>query len=144
MEYNESNAIGSEEWSAKLGLNTDIGASGNLRVQGFYASGQTQYGANPLSTPGAAEWSVLASYEHTMNEKLNLFGGGQYMMDIYNAANVQTNGNAWYVHGGFAWTPVTNFRVRGDIFYSEIDAAAAAVAANEENWGAVIELRRSF
>jgi hypothetical protein len=133
---------GTDEWGVKLGANADIGSAGNLIVQGFYASGFTAYGA--VDNGLTAEWSVLASYQHTLSSTLNVHIGGQYFADLYTAANVQTGADAYRIIGGFAWTPVTNFRVRTDVEYSNIDAAAGTAASELDDWRWVIELQRSF
>lgn len=139
LAYNQANVVNVDEWSAKLGLNTDIGSAGNLRVQGFYASGNTQFGVN--INGNTAEWSVLASYSHDFTETVTGFVGGQYGANFYDATNTQTNADGWYIHAGVNWTPVTNFNVQADFGYQDLDAA---IDDNNPGWFGAIELQRSF
>lgn len=144
------------EWGAKLGLNMDVGAAGNLRVQGYYASGANSYAANmkaftALPTAAAAatftpEWAVLASYQHQFTPEFAANIKGEWMSNLYNSSNVQTGADAYIVAGGIVWTPIDNFRVRSDVEYRNISntAAAGIIAQDHEDWRGVIELQRSF
>ncbi|MCP4315178.1 MAG: porin [Hyphomicrobiales bacterium] len=125
-----------ENFGVKLGLNADIGAAGNLIVQGFYADGPTRYGANNASatavaaTPYTPEWSVLASYQHQFAPNFKGSIGGQYSSDYY-VTTVATNAplgsassgtDSWAVEGVLVWYPVDNFEVRGEIRYTDFRA----------------------
>ena len=145
---------GSSEVGVKLGLNTDIGAAGNLRVQGFYATGSTAYGAN-LSFLGIGwtpEWSVLASYSHSISPEFDVYVNGQYFSDFYFVGTgTSTNLDAWRVAGGGSWSPVDNFAVTAEVQYVDVDdlntgfaAADDPVNAVTENWNFVFEMKRTF
>ncbi len=139
---------GSSEWGAKLGLNADIGSAGNLIVQGFYASGNTAYGAN-LSFVGQTwtpEWSVLASYGHDLTATVTAYINGQYFSDFYTPTNGSSGIDAWSASGGFKWTPVTNFHVTAEAIYTDVDVSAAVggVTVEDSFWEFVVQLQRDF
>ena len=145
---------GSSEVGVKLGLNADIGAAGNLRVQGFYATGSTAYGAN-LSFLGQAwtpEWSVLASYSHSISPEFDVYVNGQYFSDFYWAGTgISTSQNAWRAAGGGSWSPVDNFAVTAEVQYVDIDDLNTGIPvvdnpvnAVTENWNFVFEMKRTF
>ena len=149
--YDESNALGSEEFGLKLGLNSDVGANGSLIVQGFYATGATIYGANisgaiaGTSTTFTPEWSILAGYRQDVSDNVQLWVNGQYFSDLYNGANGgNTGANAWSIGVGAGWEPVNNFVVRGDVDYRDVDASSGMDSDDLEEWRFVLELRRDF
>ena len=138
-----------DEWGVKLGLNADIGAAGNLIVQGFYASGSTAYGANygfwgNTLTP---EWSILASYQHTINPEFKAYIHGQYFADFYDPNAIGYGGmDAWEVGGGIRWDPVTNFSVTAEARYTDVTSAPALIANSgfDNNWGFLLQFQRDF
>ncbi len=145
---------GGSEWGAKLGLNADIGANGNLIVQGFYASGTTQYGAN-IGFAGqdwTPEWSVLASFGWDFTSTLTGYINGQYFSDVYGPTNASTGIDAWSVSGGFQWSPVTDFSVTVEGIYTSVDGAGPVFAGagytgdplEEDLWEFVVQLQRNF
>ncbi len=143
---------GSGEWGAKLGLNADIGSAGNLIVQGFYASGNTAYGAN-LSFVGQTwtpEWSVLASYGHDLSSTITAYINGQYFSDFYSPTNGSSGIDAWSASGGVKWSPVTNFSVTAEAIYTDVDvpgsftAGVGGEAVEDSFWEFVVQLQRDF
>jgi len=149
--YDESNAVGSEEFGLKLGLNSDIGANGSLIVQGYYATGATIYGANVskavggTSTTFTPEWSILAGYRQDLNDDVRLWVNGQYFSDLYSGASGgNTGANAWSIGAGMDWSPVNNFTVTADVDYLDIDASSGIDSDDLEEWRFVVELRRDF
>ena len=141
--------LGTDEWGVKVGLNSDIGAAGNLIVQGFYASGATSYGAN-FSVWGASltpEWSVLASYQHTLSPQWKAYAHAQYFADFYDPRAVGYGGSdAWEIAGGVRWDPVTNFSITAEAVYSDFDIAMppAAGVGFTDNWGFLLQFQRDF
>ncbi|MCR9139066.1 MAG: porin [Alphaproteobacteria bacterium] len=148
--YDEANAVGTSEWAAKLALNADIGANGNLRVQGFYASGATRFGANTsngFATPGTSitytpEWSILGSYQHQFTPEVAVYVAGQWFSDFYSSATgAQTGLDGWRASGGISWDPVDNLNFGVAINYFDLDAP---VNAGNGDWRVIAEMVRSF
>ncbi|MCR9139069.1 MAG: porin [Alphaproteobacteria bacterium] len=147
--YDEQGSAGAgfgSEWAAKLGLNADIGANGNLRLQGFYASGATRFGANNTPITGGAtytaEWSVLGSYQHQFTPEVALYVAGQWFSDFYTSAgNVQTGADGWRASGGISWDPVDNLNFGVAINYFDLDAP---VNTGNGDWRVIAEMVRSF
>ena len=142
----------SEEFGVKLGLNTDIGSAGNFLVQGFYASGDTNYSASLgyVDSTWTPEWSILAAYGHDITETINAYVNGQYFADFYNpVTNVSSGIDAWSVSGGFKWSPVTNFSVTAEGRYYSVDsgdyfAAVTGDPLQQDWWQAVLQVQRDF
>jgi hypothetical protein len=108
------------EFAASLGVHVNIPnmAGSSLRIIGFYASGINDFGVGPYFFPAStSEFSVLASYQHQVNEKLAVIIGGQYFNNIYNAMGA----DGWQVEGSVVWTPVTNFEVRAEVSHARVD-----------------------
>ena len=150
LAYDEANDVGSEEFGLKLGLNADIGANGNLIVQGYYASGATVYGATIEKEVGGSdslftpEWSILAGYNQDVTSEVQVYVNGQYFSDLYSAANSNTGANAWSIGAGVGWEPVNNFKVTAEADYLDIDASSGIDSDDLEEWRFVVELRRDF
>ncbi|MDA4844754.1 porin [Hoeflea poritis] len=143
---------GSSEVGVKLGLNADIGAAGNLIVQGFYATGNTAYGAT-LGYAGQTwtpEWSVLAAYGHKFTPEVTGYVNGQYFADLYTPTNASGSVDAWAVSGGFKWTPVDQFSLTADAQYTKVDVGSSGIATVggdpliDDEWTFVMQLARSF
>ncbi|MEX3008111.1 porin [Hoeflea sp. TYP-13] len=147
-----------ENFGVKLGLNTDIGAAGNLIVQGFYADGPTRWGANAgpvgAATTHTPEWSVLASYQHQFAPNFKGSIGGQYSYDYYNAAlagtapiaSASSGVDSWAIEGVLVWYPVDNLEVRGEIRYTDFSSgtlAGAAYGGGDATTG-LFRLQRNF
>ncbi|MCP4318638.1 MAG: porin [Hyphomicrobiales bacterium] len=142
-------APASSEWGVKLGLNADIGAAGNLIVQGFYASGPTAYGANYglWGNSFTPEWSVLASYQQTLTPEFKAYIHGQYFSDFY-TPNIPFNLgiDAWEIGGGVRWDPVTNFSVTAEANYTDLSGEPAIMNAigPTDNWNFLLQFQRDF
>ena len=144
--------VGSGEWGAKLGLNADIGSAGNLIVQGFYASGNTAYGANLgfVGQTWTPEWSILASYGHDLSSTITAYINGQYFSDFYSPTNGSSGIDAWSASGGVKWSPVTNFSVTAEGRYTDVDvpgsftAGVGGDAIEDSFWEFVVQLQRDF
>ena len=139
---------GDSEFGLKLGMNSDIGP-GNLIVQGFYASGTTGYGANLgyLGQDWTPEWSILASYSQAVSDTVTAYINGQYFNNFYTPDDSNADGNAWFVSGGFDWTPVNNLTLTANGKYTRVDdddAFEALGSARKEQWEFVVQLARSF
>lgn len=125
-----------DEWSASLGaqINVPNSPGSSLRIIGFYHSGATQWSGGPGVTfspgvPGVAiglgyEWSILASYNHAFSSTLSASIAFQYFNDAYapGFASLSTNHDAWGAELSVVWFPVTNFEVRGELHYDDVDA----------------------
>ncbi len=146
---------GGSEWGAKLGLNADIGANGNLIVQGFYASGNTQYGATLgyVGQTWTPEWSVLAAFGWDFTPTLTGYINGQWFNDFYTATNSSSGIDAWSVSGGFQWSPVTDFSVTVEGRYISVDSATFSSVPGgvvytgtpeTDLWDFVVQLQRNF
>ncbi len=149
-----------ENFGVKLGLNTDIGAAGNLIVQGFYADGPTRYGANNApanntfingaGTTFTPEWSILASYQQTFSPKFKASVGGQYSADYYSTAvfgqtplaSANSGVDSWAVEGVMVWMPVTNFEVRGEVRYTSFSGGGIGSSSNSTT--GLFRLQRNF
>lgn len=142
---------GSGEWGAKVGVNADIGSSGNLIVQGFYASGPTAYGAN-YSLWGSEftpRYSVLGSYQHALTSTVSAHATGQYFADFYAPFGADdTSLNAYAVSGGLSWSPVENFSVKSEVSYTKVedkdDVLDIEGGGLLDNWAFMMQLQRKF
>ena len=137
-----------EDFGVKLGLNmpfADVG--GQLRVQGYYASGTTSYGANAggnigdRGAQGTPQWSVLGGYSHDLTEDITAYINGQYFANFYDGDST-TGVDAWAVSGGLRWVPVSNFSVTVNAEYSDLVNAPAG--DDTDNWRFVTQFARSF
>ena len=117
-----------DEWSASLGVQINVPNSpgSSLRIIGFYHSGNTQWSGGPgVNFVGLGyEWSILASYNHAFSSTLSASVAFQYFNDAYapGLASFSTNHDAWGAELSIVWFPVTNFEVRAEIHYDDVDA----------------------
>ena len=139
---------GTEEFGLKLGLNADIGSAGNFIAQGFYASDFTSYGANLgfVGNTWTPEWSLLLAYGHDVSSTITAYINGQYFSDLYSDQTNESSGmDAWAVSGGLQWTPVTNFHVRVNAQYTDVDTDNTLPEGQNDNWwNFVVQLQRNF
>lgn len=164
--YDQDNGVDDDVWNAlggaaagagtgevgvKLGLNADIGAAGNLIVQGFYATGNTAYGATVgyAGQTWTPEWSVLAAYGHQFTPEVNGYVNGQYFTGFYTPLNTGSGVDAWAVSGGFQWTPVDQFSVTADAQYTQVSSGTYFNGVGgdqliDDEWTFVMQLARSF
>ena len=118
--YDNMNAFsGTDGVGVGAGVALDLGP-GNLRVLGYYADGNTIYQAS--NGPSTPEWSAIVSYG--MDLGANLYGsiGGQWYSDFYTAANTGSGQDGYALEASLVWTPVTNFEIRAEVFYIDVDA----------------------
>lgn len=119
---------GPDGWAAQLGAQFNIPnmPGSSLRVLGFYNDSDNQYGSgSPLGTD--AEWSVLGSYNQQFSETLGASVAAQYFSDIYFAnSDVSTGLDAWAAELSVVWFPVSQFEVRGELGYTEVDTLDGA------------------
>ena len=121
--YDESyNALGDDGWGVGAGVQINVPNSpgSSFRLLGYYADSDNRMtSGSPLTTP---EWSVLASYNHQFSPTLGVSVAGQYMSDLYFAGTDISSGlDAWGAELSIVWTPVTNFEVRTELHYDEVD-----------------------
>jgi hypothetical protein len=76
----------------------------------------------------SGEWSIYAGYQHAFSPQLRAFVGAQYYSDLFNvnAGNINvgpfnTGIDAYHIEAGVIWTPVTNFEIRSDVYYTKAD-----------------------
>ncbi|MCV0397658.1 MAG: porin [Rhizobiaceae bacterium] len=121
--YDESrNALGDDGFAVQAGAHINAGPPGSsLRLIGYYNDSDNAYG--PSSALGVdPEWSVLASYQYAFSPTLAVSVGGQYFSDLYFAGtDISTGLDAWGAELSVVWTPVTNFEVRTELHYDEVD-----------------------
>ena len=119
-----------DEWSASVGMQYNIPNmnGSNLRLIGYYASGDNSYGVAHLGGGfGAAEWSILASYNHVFTSTFSASLAFQYNNDHYFAAtNINTGVDTWATELSMVWTPVQNFEVRSELAYQDVDVAGVS------------------
>jgi hypothetical protein len=123
-------------WGAQVGMQWNIpnAPGSSLRLLGFYSDSDTRFGViAPISAltggNGAAEWSALASYLHQFNEKFAASVGAQYFSDFYAGGSDETLGLSGYeLEVALAWTPVTNFEIRTEVYYDKIEELDGTVS----------------
>ena len=118
------------QFAASLGMQYNIPNmnGSNLRLIGFYNSGDNAYGIArfPGALIGSAEWSVLASYNHVFSNTFSASVGFQYNADHYGAfTDVNTGVDSWATELSMVWTPVRNFEVRSELAYQNVDIPGA-------------------
>ncbi|MEX0345825.1 MAG: porin [Rhizobiaceae bacterium] len=122
-----------DSWSAGLGMQLNVPNSpgSSLRVLAFYHDGPNQWSGGPGVSawpavfPLGYEWSILASYNHAFSSTLSASIAFQYFNDAYNpfvAGFPTTNHDAWGAELSVVWFPVTNFEVRAELHYDDVDA----------------------
>ena len=131
--YDANNPLGDGDSGTGVGagLALDLGP-GNFRLLGYYADGNTDYQAS--NGPSTPEWSALASYGMDLGS--NLYGsiGGQWYSNFYCAdigpasctgsnkgVNQGSGADGWAAEAALVWTPVTNFEIRAELFYIDVD-----------------------
>jgi hypothetical protein len=122
-----SNVTGDTEFTVKAGLhlNNPSAPGSAFRLIGFYASDPNVYNTAGLQGFFSAEWSIYAGYQHAFSPQLRAFVGAQYYSDLFNATpligNYSTGVDAYHIEAGVIWTPVTNFEIRSDVYYTKAD-----------------------
>ncbi|MEX0345826.1 MAG: porin [Rhizobiaceae bacterium] len=127
------NMSGLDGWAASIGTQINIpnSAGSSLRVIGFYSDNRNAY------TVGS-EYSVLVSYNHAFSSTLSASIAGQWFGNIHGAnvapsvavpggaVGIPGTGDGWGAELSIVWFPVTNFEVRTEIHYDDVDTAAGA------------------
>jgi hypothetical protein len=119
--YDES----ADGFAAQLGaqINVPNMPGSSLRLIGYYADGALAYGAgSPLGIN--SEWSILASYNQQFSETLGASVAVQYFSDIYTAGSP----DAWAAELSVVWFPVSQFEVRAELGYTEVDTLDGSVS----------------
>jgi len=124
--YDESyNVLGDDGFAAQLGahINMPNMPGSSLRLIAFYSDSDNAYGVKG-PTLDAAEWSILASYQQRFSEQFVGSVGVQYFSDLYaDGTDIGTGIDAWTAELSLAWTPVTNFEIRTELAYQDMDGA---------------------
>ena len=149
--------VGYDEWNPNsLTSGTGVGAGvaldlgpGNLRVLGYYADGNTAYQAS--NGPSSPEWSAIASYG--MDLGANWYGsiGAQYYNNFYCtiftggcAANDGSGQDGWAAEASLVWTPITNFEIRAELYYFDMDDGVAFDDDIYDTTSGFLRFTRSF
>ncbi|MCO5159835.1 MAG: porin [Mesorhizobium sp.] len=121
--------------SAGLQVNVPNMEGSSFRMVGYYADGDHSYG--PLHGPAAtyfggngnSEWSVLASYGHQFTDTISASVGYQYFSDFYYGGTDVTSGlDGHSAEVSVVWVPVTDFEVRTEVQYDEIESLEGTVS----------------
>ena len=121
FEYTGAN---DDAFSIKAGLHLNVAnAPGSaFRLVGFYNSDRNRYDQSAGAFGFGSEWSVFAGYQHAFSPQLKAFIGGQYFSDVFTLSAIAGNSvDAFNVETGVIWTPVTNFEVRAEAYYTKAD-----------------------
>ncbi|BCH20914.1 porin [Mesorhizobium sp. L-8-10] len=122
-------------FGAQLATQINIPNTQNaIRLMGWYANNDTVYGtqspyAGVSGGNGAAEWSVLAAYNHTFTEKFSASTGFQYFNNFYEAySDVKTGLDGYSADLSFVYEPVQNFEIRNEWNYDKVDGLDGSVS----------------
>jgi len=138
--YDDSyNAIGDSGFGAQLGAQFNIPnmPGSSLRLIGFYSDSDNRFGGGspyagffaPGTANGQSEWSILASYNQQFSETLGASVAFQYFSDLYvPLTDVSTGLDAWAAELSVVWFPVSQFEVRAEVGYTEIDTFDGSVS----------------
>jgi hypothetical protein len=135
--YDESyNAAGDGGFGVQVGMQYNIPnmSGSSLRLLAFYSDSDNIYGTGApfmaiTGGNGAAEWSVLGSYYHQFTPTFGASVGAQYFSDFYaGLSDVGTGLDGYEAEVAVVWTPVTNFEVRGEVYYDKIETLDGTVS----------------
>ncbi|BCH25926.1 porin [Mesorhizobium sp. L-8-10] len=123
-------------WGAQVGMQWNIpnAPGSSLRLLGFYANSDTRFGVvSPILAitggNGGAEWSILGSYYHQFTDKFGASVGAQYFNNFYAGGSDETLDLSGYeAEIALAWTPVTNFEIRTEVYYDKIEDLDGSVS----------------
>ncbi|WP_024586255.1 porin [Aliihoeflea sp. 2WW] len=106
-------------WAAQAGLQLNVpnAPGSSFRLIGYYADNANAYSVG-------SEWSVLASYRQQFSQTIAASVGAQYFSNIHDfgpALGTETDLDGWQAEAALIWTPVTNFEVRAEYVYTDID-----------------------
>ncbi len=116
-----------EEGAVKLRIGADVTEGGRLEAAAAYATGANY-------SWSAAEWTVALGYSQKVTDTVKIVANGQYWSDTNLA--VAGTPDKWTVGAMVDWTPVTNFLVRAQVYYTD-DAGVDSTAGK-------IRFERSF
>ncbi len=128
--YDES----ADGFGAQLGtqINMPNMPGSSLRLIGFYADGVNAYNAGAPSDGvigGAADWSILASYNQQFSETLGASVAVQYFNNLYDTATgLKSGASAWAAELSVVWFPVKDFEVRTEVRYDDVGSYGVAPA----------------
>lgn len=110
-----------EEGAVKLRIGADVTEGGRLEAAAAYATG-VNYSWDD------AEWTVALGYSQKVTDTVKIVANGQYWSDT----NLDTAGtpDKWTVGAMVDWTPVTNFLVRAQVYYTDnagVDSTAGKI-----------------
>jgi len=118
------NETGDSSWAAQVGmqLNVPNAPGSSFRLIGYYADEANAYSVG-------SEWSVLASYRQQFSQTFAASVGAQYFSGIHDVSSVtglplfgnESDLDGWQAEAALIWTPVTNFEVRAEYVYTDID-----------------------
>jgi hypothetical protein len=135
--YDESyNAVGDGGFGVQVGMQYNIPnmSGSSLRLLAFYSDSDNIYGTGApfmaiTGGNGAAEWSVLGSYYHQFTPTFGASVGAQYFSDFYaGLSDVGTGLDGYEAEVAVVWTPVTNFEVRGEVYYDKVETLDGTVS----------------
>ena len=135
--YDESfdDGVNDGGFAASIGTQINIPnmTGSSLRIVGYYADGDHQYGAGSsftaYATLGNSEFSVLASYYQQFTPTFAASVGAQYFNDFYFAGtDVSTGLDGWSAELSLVWLPVTNLEVRSEINYDKVETLDGTVS----------------
>lgn len=111
--------VNDDGWAAQAGLQLNVpnAPGSSFRLIGYYADNANAYSVG-------SEWSVLASYRQQFSSTFAASVGAQYFDNIHNftpALGTETGVDGWQAEASLVWTPVTNFEVRAEYVYTDID-----------------------
>ncbi|MCV0396295.1 MAG: porin [Rhizobiaceae bacterium] len=125
--YDESYGAGLDGFGVSAGTQINIGSAGSsLRLVGYYADGDHAYGTQgptyKFGGLGNSEWSILGSYYHQFTPNFAASVAAQYFNNFYEAnSDVDTSVDGFSAEVSVVWTPVTNFEIRSEIQYDDVD-----------------------
>ena len=126
--------VGDSGFAAQLGAQFNIPnmPGSSLRLLATYADSDNAFGtgsmigytspAGVVTSYGQAEWSVLASYNQQFSETLGASIAAQYFSDLYiPGTDISSGVDAWAAELSVVWFPVSQFEVRAELGYTDID-----------------------
>jgi hypothetical protein len=125
--YDEFYGAGFDGFGVSAGTQINVGSNGSsFRLIGYYADGDHAYGTGgPTYGAGGfgnAEWSALASYYHQFTPNFAASVAAQYFSNFYLPLSpVETPADGWSAEVSVVWTPLTNFEVRSEVQYDDVD-----------------------
>jgi hypothetical protein len=103
-----------EESAVKLVVGADVTEGGRLEAAAVYATG-VNYSWKE------SEWSVALGYSQKVTDTVKIVANAQYWGDTANSAGTLfvAGADKWSVGAMVDWTPVTNFLVRAQVYYTD-------------------------